>query len=268
MIPYLFAILSIITLAVCLIRRWNKREWEWVHWSGSRRRSRECAGTTRTSSRAACGTLALPESPHSSLVCCALSNPNNPGLVTVGIGAGEESRVCHGIVSYLSPYARGNCQVVKLTGRAESAGTSDLNPFHAAHAGRAWLDNVVLRELGPSRLGAVVIPEAKKGWKVSLGRWNSGQEAIPFLQVDSSVVSRRLPLQQCWAGGRDRDEERPNGKSHFESCMVDCNCEREEAPSEHRLECVDEMNACHHDLAERRERMDVFICNCSRGWQR
>lgn len=51
---------------------------------------------------------------------------------------------------------------MKLTGRAESAGTSDLDPFHAADAGWARLDNVVLRELGPSRLGAIVVPEAKR----------------------------------------------------------------------------------------------------------
>lgn len=78
------------------------------------------------------------------------------------------------------------------------------------------------------------------------------QEVILFLQVDSSVVSRRLPLQQGWAGCREGDQERPNGKSHFEICMMDYNCEREEAPSEHRLECVDEMNACYDNLAEGR----------------
>lgn len=157
---------------------------------------------------------------------------------------------------------------MKLTCRAESAGTSDLDPFHAANAGWTRLDNVVLRELGSSRLGAIVVPEAKRGRKVSLGGWKSGEEAIPFLQVDSSVVSRRLPLQQGWAGSREGDQERPNGKGHFERCMMDYDCEREEAPSEHRLECVDEMNACHDNLAERHGRMAVFICNCSKGWQR
>lgn len=52
---------------------------------------------------------------------------------------------------------------MKLTGRAESAGTSDLDPLHAAHAGWTRLDNVILRELGLSKLGAIVVPEAKRG---------------------------------------------------------------------------------------------------------
>lgn len=127
---------------------------------------------------------------------------------------------------------------MRLTGCAESTGTSDLDPFHAAHPSWTWLDHVVLGELGPSRLGAIVVPEANRGWEVSLGHWNSVEEAILSLQVYSSVVSRRLPLQQGWAGSREGDEERPNGKGHFDSCIVEYDCEREEAPSEHRLECV------------------------------
>lgn len=165
----LINILSIIILVVRLIRRWDKWERERVHRSRSGLRSWQRAGATRPSPSCACGGLALPECPHSSPVCCALPNADNRGLVAFGIGAGEKSWVWGVGVSCLPSRSHGALENAKrLTGRAESAGTGHLDPFHAGHASWARLDQVVLGELGSGRLSAVIIPEAMKGWKVSL----------------------------------------------------------------------------------------------------
>lgn len=99
-VPRSFAILSIIILTVRLIRGW---EWERerVHRDRSGRRSRACAGATRPGScpSRARGRLALPESPDTSPVCCALPDSDSPGLVAVGIGACEKGWVCCAVVS-------------------------------------------------------------------------------------------------------------------------------------------------------------------------
>lgn len=46
-----------------------------------------------------------------------------------------------------------------------------MDPLHACHAGRARLDQVVLRIFGTGRLRAIGVPEAEKGSGVSLIAW-------------------------------------------------------------------------------------------------